>query len=62
MECQSLSYRTEIPGSWLTFGRVSRDPWEQVDDEHCFSSTDKRLVEEDYTGFKGHAASICPGS
>ena len=28
MECQSLSYQTEIPGLRLTFGRVSREPWE----------------------------------
>ena len=33
-----------------------------VDDEQCFSSTDRQLVGEDYTGFKGHAASMCPGS
>ena len=30
-----------------------------VDDEHCFSSIDRRLVGEDYTGFRGHAASMC---
>ena len=28
IECQSLSYRTGIPGLRLTFGRVSREPWE----------------------------------
>ena len=33
-----------------------------VDDEHFFSSTDRRLVEEDYTCFKGHAGSMCPRS
>ena len=27
MECQSLSYRTRIPGLWLTFRRVSKNPW-----------------------------------
>ena len=32
------------------------------DDEHYFSSTDRWPVREDYTGFKGHAASMCPGS
>ena len=30
MESQSLSYRTGIPGSWLTIGGTSREPW-----EHC---------------------------
>ena len=29
-----------------------------VDDEHCFSSIDRRPVEEDYTGFRGHIASM----
>ena len=28
MECQSLSYRTRILGLRLTFGGVSREPWE----------------------------------
>ena len=31
-----------------------------VDDEHRFSSTDRWSVGEDYTGFRGHAASMCP--
>ena len=33
-----------------------------VDDEHCFSSTDRWSVEEDHTSFRGHAASMRPGS
>ena len=33
-----------------------------VDDEHCFSSTYRWSVGEDYTGFRGHATSMCPGS
>ena len=33
-----------------------------VDDEHYFSSIDKRLVGEDHTGFGGHAASMRPKS
>ena len=28
MECQSLLYWTGILVLWLTFGRVSREPWE----------------------------------
>ena len=33
-----------------------------VDDEHNFSSSDGQPVREDYTGFRRHAASLCPGS
>ena len=33
-----------------------------VDDEHRFSSTDRWLVGDDHTGFRGHATSMCPGS
>ena len=33
-----------------------------VDDEHCFSSTDRRPIEEDHTGFAGHAAGMRPKS
>ena len=29
-----------------------------VDDEHCFSFTNRWLVREDDTGFRGHAASV----
>ena len=33
-----------------------------VDDEHCFSSTDGRLVKEDHPNFKGHATGMHPRS
>ena len=33
-----------------------------VDDEHRFSSIDRWSVGEDHTGFRGHAASMCPKS
>ena len=33
-----------------------------VDDEHRFLSTDRWLVGDDHTGFRGHATSMCPGS
>ena len=33
-----------------------------VDDEHCFSSLDKRSVIEDHQYFRGHASGMCPGS
>ena len=29
-----------------------------VDDEHCFSSTDRQPVRDDHTGFRGHAAGM----
>ena len=32
----------------------------QVDDEYRLSPTDRWLVGEDHTGFKGHAVSMCP--
>ena len=32
------------------------------DDEHCVSSIDRWPIREDHTGFRGHAASMCPGS
>ena len=33
-----------------------------VDDEHNFSSLDRRSVKKDHPGVRGHAASVCPGS
>ena len=33
-----------------------------VDDEHCFSSTNRRPIREDHTGFGGHAAGMRPRS
>ena len=32
-----------------------------VDDEHCFSSSDRRSVREDHQDFRGHATSMRPG-
>ena len=31
-----------------------------VDDEHCFSSTDRRPIGEDYTIFGAHVAGMHP--
>ena len=31
-----------------------------VDDEHCFSSLEGRLVGEDHPDFRGHATSMLP--
>ena len=33
-----------------------------VDNEHCFSSTNRWPIGEDYTGFRGQVVSMCPGS
>ena len=33
-----------------------------VDDEHCFSSIDKRSVREDHSDFREHAMDMRPGS
>ena len=35
--------------------------WDTVADEHRFSFTYRRLIGEDHTGFRGHAASKRPG-
>ena len=42
----------------LTFGRVSKSHGNTVDVEHCFSSTDRRPIGADHTGFRGHAAGM----
>ena len=54
-------YRIGIPGSRLSFGGVSRGPWDTDEDEHSVSSVDKRTVKEDYPGFEGHAVSMRHG-
>ena len=41
---------------------LPEDQGDTVDDEHHLSSTDRWLVGEDHTGFRGHAASMCPRS
>ena len=33
-----------------------------IDNEYCVSSVDKWSVKEDHTDFRGHAASMRPGS
>ena len=33
-----------------------------VDYEHCISSADKWSVRDNHIDFRGHAASMCPGS
>ena len=63
MECQSLSYRTGIPDFSTLLEEFPEGHGDAVDDEHhFFLSTDRWLVGEDHTGFKGHVASIRPES
>ena len=61
MECQSLSYRIEIPGSRLSLEKFPEGHRDTDEDEHSVSSVDERIVKEDYPGFRGHAVSIRPG-
>ena len=42
---------------WESFQRAMGT---HVDDEHCFSSLDGRLVRDDHTNFRGHALSMRP--
>ena len=61
MECQSLSYRTGIPDYDTLLEEFLEGHGDAVDDEHCFFfPTNRWLVEDDHTEFKGHAASIRP--
>ena len=53
------------PGSQVYGSLLEEFPeshWNTVDDEHWFSSTNKRPVGDDHTGFGGHAAGMCPRS
>ena len=62
MECQSLSYRTGTPDYDTHLEEFSKCHGDIVDDEHCVSSADRWLVEEEHTAFRGHAASMRPVS
>ena len=52
--------RSQVYGSLLE--EFPESHGNTVDDEHCFSSTDRLPVKEDHTGFEGHAASMRPRS
>ena len=56
----SIGLGSQVYGSLLEEFLESHG--DTVDDEHCFSSTDRWSVREDHTGFRGHAASMRPGS
>ena len=61
----SASIHSIIPGSQVYDSFLEELPGgdgDAVDDEHRFSSTDRWSVEEDHTGFRAHAASMCPRS
>ena len=55
-----VGQRSQVYGSLLE--EFSEGHGDTVDDEHCFPSSDRWLVGEDHTGFRGHATSMCPRS
>ena len=56
----SIGSESQVYGSLLE--EFPESHGDTVYDEHYFSSTDKWLVGEDHTGFRGHAVSMHPGS
>ena len=55
-----IGQRSQVYGSLLE--ELLEGHGYAVNDEHCVSSTDRWSVREDYTGFRGHATSMCLGS
>ena len=56
----SIGQRSQVYSTLLEeFLKGYRDT---VDGEHCVSSVDRWLIREDHIGFRGHAASMRPGS
>ena len=50
-----------VPGSQVYCSLLEEFPESHgniVDDEHCFSSTDRQPVRDDHSGFRGHAAGM----
>ena len=62
MECQSLSYRTGIPDYGTLLEEFPKGNGDTVNDEHYVSSAKRWSVGGDHTNFRGHAASMHPGS
>ena len=62
MECQShhIGQGSQVYGTLLE--EFPKGYGDTTDDEHGVSSTDRWLVGEDHTGFRGHATSMRPGS
>ena len=50
---------SQVYSSFL--GEFPASHGDTVDDEHCFSSSNRRLVREDHPDFRGHALSMRPG-
>ena len=48
----SIGLRSQVYDSFLE--EFSTSHGDTVDDEHCFSSPDRRPVREDYPDFRGH--------
>ena len=55
----SIKLGSQVYGAFLE--ELPEGHWDTVADEHGFSFTDIRLIEEDHTSFRGHAANMRPG-
>ena len=56
----SIGQRSQVYNTLLK--EFPESLWDTVNDEHCLSPIDGWSVGEDHTGFRGHAASMRPGS
>ena len=54
----SIRSRSQVYVSF--FEEFSASHGDIVDDEHCFSSPDRRSIGEDHSDFKGHATGMRP--
>ena len=54
-----IGSRSQVYGSFLE--KVPKSHGDPVDDEHCFSSPNRRSIKEDYPDFRGHVLSMSPG-
>ena len=55
----SIEPGSQVYSSFL--GEFPASHGNTVDDRHCFSSSDGRLVREDHPDFRGHATGMRPG-
>ena len=56
----SIRLESQVYSSFL--GEFPGSHGDTVDVEHCFSSSDRRSVREDYPNVRGHVTSMCPCS
>ena len=56
----SIRSGSQVYGSFL--GEFPASHGDTIDDEHNFSSLDRRSVREDHPDVRGHATGMCPGS